>query len=357
MFMKRLFFLAPAVVAAALVFAACTPPAGPAGATGPAGPAGQPGPVGPAGIQGERGPAGQPGPSGLQGPAGAPGPQGQAGAAGPAGAAASPVIKLSGQWRNDWPFDPPLPEHLFLDVGDGRILFLHYDKPVTDPNKKVIYFGEGIRGRFFAEEQPDGGKSGFVHFHRFKAPTVDAGHGGPPGADGYWLRHVAVADFEMMGMKIKPGLDFSFMPTTAPKAGDGYVGSTVPASVTKWQWQNDWPFTPPLPEHLFIDVGNGRLLFLHFNKPVTDPSKMLLYVGDGVRGTFITHDQPDGGKTGFVHFHRFLAPTVDAGHGGPPGAEGFWLRHVAVADFDMMGMKVKAGVDPNFMPTVPPAAR
>ncbi len=243
-------------------------------------------------------------------------------------------------FRNDWPFDPPLPDHLWMDIGSDRLVFVHFDKPVAEATR-ILYIGEGVRGRFFAEDQPEGGTTGFVHFHRFKAPTVDAGHGGAPGDEGYWLRHVALSEFEMMGMKVKPGTDYNFMPTVAP------VGLST-------QWRNDWPFDPPLPDHIWMDLGGGRLMFLHYDKPVTDPTRMLPYVGDGVRGKFCASDQPNGGRTGYVHFHRFKAPTVEAGHGGAPGDEGYWLRHIAVSEFEMMGMKVKPGIVFNFMPTSAP---
>ncbi|MDP2662200.1 MAG: c-type cytochrome [Dehalococcoidia bacterium] len=243
-------------------------------------------------------------------------------------------------FRNDWPFDPPLPDHLWMDIGADRLIFLHFDKPVAEATR-ILYMGEGVKGRFFAEDQPDGGTTGFTHFHRFKAPTVEAGHGGAPGDEGYWLRHVALSEFEMMGMKVRPGIDYNFMPTVAS------VG-------LKGQWRNEWPFDPPLPDHLWMDLGGGRILFLHYDKPVTDSTKMLIYVGDGVRGRFCASDQPNGGKTGYVHFHRFKAPTVEAGHGGAPGDDGYWLRHIAVSEFEMMGMKVKPGIDYNFMPTSAP---
>ena len=73
--------------------------------------------------------------------------------------------------------------------------------------------GQGIEGRFCAESQPDGGKTGFNHFHRLNTPASgDTSMHGPKGEEGYWLKHVAVADFEMgstgehgEGMHYKPG--------------------------------------------------------------------------------------------------------------------------------------------------------
>jgi hypothetical protein len=122
------------------------------------------------------------------------------------------------------PFNPAMPDHLWMDAGDGRAVFFHFNKPVSDPKAMVIFVGEGIKGRFCAEDQPDGGKTGFVHFHRAQTPAGETGmaahgHGGNKAEEGYWLKHIAVGDFEMMGMKFHPGTAMGFMPTQAPKCG------------------------------------------------------------------------------------------------------------------------------------------
>ena len=53
-----------------------------------------------------------------------------------------------------------------------------------------------------------------------KVRTAEAGHGGStPGEEGYWLKHVAVDEFDMPWGRVKPGIDMKFMPTTAPKCG------------------------------------------------------------------------------------------------------------------------------------------
>lgn len=131
------------------------------------------------------------------------------------GGTSGPSI-TGGRWVNDWPLDPPLPEHLWLDMGGGSLIGLHYAKPVGQPNNKLLYTVVGQRGRFCAEEQPG---PAYTHFHRFKAPTAEAGHGGPRGAEGYWLSHVAVDALTMPWGEVKPGVDFKFMPTAAPKCG------------------------------------------------------------------------------------------------------------------------------------------
>ncbi|WP_447979972.1 hypothetical protein [Candidatus Nitrospira bockiana] len=122
------------------------------------------------------------------------------------------------------PFHPGMPDHLWLDAGHGRAVFLHFNKPVTDPTATVIFVGEGIKGRNCAEDQPDGGKTGFVHFHRSHTPEGEHGpeahgHGGQKGEEGYWLKHVAVGEFDMMGMHFKPGTAMNFMPTPPPRCG------------------------------------------------------------------------------------------------------------------------------------------
>ncbi len=122
------------------------------------------------------------------------------------------------------PFHPGMPDHLWMDAGNGRGVFLHFNKPVTDPTAMVIFVGEGVKGRFCAEDQPDGGKTGFVHFHRSRTPAGETGmaahgHGGKPAEEGYWLKHIAVAEFDMMGMHFTPGTAMNFMPTPAPKCG------------------------------------------------------------------------------------------------------------------------------------------
>lgn len=120
------------------------------------------------------------------------------------------------------PVHPAMPDHLWMDAGNGRVVFLHFNTPVADPNATVIFVGEGIKGRFCAEGQPDGGKSGFVHFHRLHTPEGEKGegahgHGGNKAEEGYWLKHIAVGEFEMMGTHFTPGTAMNFTPTPAPK--------------------------------------------------------------------------------------------------------------------------------------------
>lgn len=126
-------------------------------------------------------------------------------------------------YQYDQPFETPPPEHLFLVSPEGSVVCLHFDKPLKEATR-LLYVGYGVKGRWCAEDQARieaaAGK-GSTHFHRVaRVPTADAGHGGSkPGEVGYWLKHIAVAEFEMPWGRVTPGTDMTFMPTKAPKCG------------------------------------------------------------------------------------------------------------------------------------------
>ncbi len=116
------------------------------------------------------------------------------------------------------PFSPSMPDHLFIQTDSTKIIFLHFAKPVTEKGNKMIFVGEGIKGRFCVENQPDKGETGYVHFHASSVTKGhEHGHGGDKGQEGYWLRHIAVDEIDIMGMHFKPGVAYDFMPTQAPK--------------------------------------------------------------------------------------------------------------------------------------------
>ena len=127
---------------------------------------------------------------------------------------------------------------------------------------------------------------------------------------------------------------------TTSNAGEGTTASPEAASsigtvlVKAYTFE---PVHPNPPNHLWLDEGNGRVQFMMFDKPVSDPTAKLLFVGQGVKGRFCVESQPDGGKTGFNHFHRTNTPaTGDTSMHGAKGEEGYWLKHVAVAEFDVV---------------------
>jgi hypothetical protein len=115
------------------------------------------------------------------------------------------------------PIHPAMPDHLWLDEGNDRIRLLMFSKPVSDPTAVLLFVGEGIKGRFCAESQPDGGKTGYSHFHRIHTPAGDMSMSGPKGEEGYWLKHVAVGEFEMEKMHFKPGIVMDLPQPPTPK--------------------------------------------------------------------------------------------------------------------------------------------
>jgi len=122
------------------------------------------------------------------------------------------------------PTDPHLPTHMYKKVDtDGEFVFLHFDKPV-DQATMVRYTGNGVPGKFCIEDQKEIEKKygdGFTHFHKKKVNKDDAtpedGHGGSGGEDGFWFRHVALAEFDMPWGQVLPGVDYNFMPTPPPE--------------------------------------------------------------------------------------------------------------------------------------------
>ena len=117
-----------------------------------------------------------------------------------------------------------------------------------------------------------------------------------------------------------------------PAASPEVANSIGPALLKAYTFV---PVQPNPPNHVWLDEGNGRVQFLMFDKAVSDPSAKLLFVGQGVKGTFCVESQPDHGKTGFNHFHRTHTPASgDTSMHGAKGEEGYWLKHVAVAEFD-----------------------
>lgn len=133
-------------------------------------------------------------------------------------------------------------------------------------------------------------------------------------------------------------IPFSFAGLSTSNAEPGTAASAEIANTVGSALLNAYtyvPVQPNPPNHVWLDEGNGRVQFLMFDKAVSDPSAKLLFVGQGVKGTFCAESQPDGGKTGFNHFHRTNTPaTGDTSMHGAKGEEGYWLKHVAVAEFD-----------------------
>lgn len=115
------------------------------------------------------------------------------------------------------PFNPPLRNHLWMKTDSDKMLFFHFAKAASEKNNKLLFTGDAIKGQFCAEDQPEGGATGYVHFHSAeKADGHKHGHGGKKGQAGYWLRHVALGEFEMMNIQFTLGIAHNFKATKAP---------------------------------------------------------------------------------------------------------------------------------------------
>ena len=140
------------------------------------------------------------------------------------------------------------------------------------------------------------------------------------------------------GMSVTLNVLFCLLPFSSGYAGEGSTASSdavknIGATLIKAYTFE--PVHPNPPNHVWLDEGNGRVQFLMFDKALSDPTAQLLFVGQGIKGRFCAESQPDGGKTGFNHFHRTNTPaTGDVSMHGAKGEEGYWLKHVAVAEFD-----------------------
>lgn len=106
------------------------------------------------------------------------------------------------------------PEHVWRILPKGDLEAIHLDAPTLAEATKIWYVVVGVHVMDACEEPDD---EGFTHFHKKSSPNWDAGHGGSPGVEGYWLKHVAVSEFDMPWGHVLPGVDYNFMPT--PIAG------------------------------------------------------------------------------------------------------------------------------------------
>jgi len=246
-------------------------------------------------------------------------------------------------------------------VNPNVFVFLQFDNPDLAQANALRYVGIGVKGVFCAEAQPD---RSFTHFHRYDAPEYVEGHGGDPGAQGYWLSWVAVDSFEARdGRKIAPGIDYEFSPTPPTSCG-----ADVPTPDFSPAGADD--LTPEEVQELmglFSDyyltggqaqpragkwVNEEVFTFLQDDMSPAEATAVR-YIGIGARGVFCQETQP---STDFTHYHRVHAAAYGEGHAGNPGEEdGYWLLWVATQSFEARdGRQVNPGVDREFSPTPPP---
>jgi plastocyanin len=245
-------------------------------------------------------------------------------------------------------------------VTDDVFLFLQFDNADPAQGTRLPYIGIGVKGVFCAEDQPD---HSFTHFHRYDAPEYKEGHGGDPGAEGYWLTWAAVDTFETRdGRQVTPGIDYEFSPTPPPSCGadvpepafspEGAHRLNPEEVATLASLFNDPTLTGgQVPPRLGKWVNEDNFIFVQLDD--LEAPTAVRYFGVGSIGTFCAEAQP---STDFTHYHRFHAPEYREGHAGEPGEEdGFWLLWIAADTFEARdGRQIVPGVDREFSPTPPP---
>jgi hypothetical protein len=272
-------------------------------------------------------------------------------------------IKKFVAFFNDQPLiGGQMPPRFSKFVNKETFIFLQFDKSNPDEATSLRYIGMGMRGVFCAEAQPDAAKGAFTHFHRYTAPTYAEGHGGPPGAQGYWLSFVSVDSFDSNTGKVTPGPDYKFSPTPPPSCGANVPKVDFTPAGAKdlskeeiakmYDLFSDKPLTGgQTPPRISKFANKDVFFFLQFDKSTAADSTQLRYIGIGQRGQFCSAKQP---TTDFTHFHRYSSPTYAEGHGGPPDARGYWLQFNAVTEIESNTGKVTWGPDRKFSPTPPP---
>jgi hypothetical protein len=108
-------------------------------------------------------------------------------------------------------------------------------------------------------------------------------------------------------------------------------------------------------DHLVLRTPGGPVLALHFDDMNLDKAQNLNWVAYALPGRFTRADQARLNRTygpGFTHFHDLKRDV----HGGKLGTKGVWFVHIGTRNFQSPFGRVRVGkVDPNFMPTKPPA--
>jgi plastocyanin len=243
-------------------------------------------------------------------------------------------------------------------VNDDVFLFLQFDS--IDAPTELRYVGIGIKSVFCAEAQPD---PSFTHFHRYDAPEYGDGHGGDPGAQGYWMTWAAVNSFEARdGRVIEPGIDYEFSPTPPPDCDDSVPEpdfTPADAHVLSLEEVAELAalFNDPIliggqqPPRLSKWVNEGNIIFLQFDS--LDEPTAVNYIGVSTVGVFCAETRL---SEDFTHYHRFLAAQYGEGHAGEPGeGDGYWLLWIAANDIEARdGRLISPGVDREFSPTPPP---
>lgn len=248
-------------------------------------------------------------------------------------------------------------------ITPDTFIFVQFDGP-PDEATEVRYIGVGVKGVFCAEAVPDAEGGSFTHFHRVTAPEYSEGHGGEPGALGYWMSWMAVGNFETGdGRPVVPGIDYEFSPTPAPACGEDVPRPGFAAPNRRFLQPDELQAFADLfddevliggqePPRLSLWLNESAAMFVQFDQRDPAAAGTIRNIGIYLVGTFCDSAQPPD----FPHYHRYSAAEYSAGHGGSPGeTSGYWLAWMATQPFAAGdGRQVQPGIDREFSPTPPP---
>lgn len=249
-------------------------------------------------------------------------------------------------------------------ITPDTFVFVQFDGP-PDEATEVRYIGVGVKGVFCAESIPDPEGGSFTHFHRPTAAEYSEGHGGDPGAQGYWLSWMAVTAFETGdGRPVDVGIDYEFSPTPAPECGADVPSGAFSAPGEQTLAPEDMQeFVEFFDDEILIGGQEAPRRGLWLNETVAmfvqlderDPAEATTIRNIGLYqvGVFCDSAQPPD----FPHYHRYSAAEYSEGHGGAPGeTSGYWLAWMATEPYETGdGRQVLPGIDREFSPTPPPA--
>jgi len=242
-------------------------------------------------------------------------------------------------------------------VNERVSVFAQFDNP-REPTT-LRYVGIGVKGTFCAESQPHGANGGFTHFHRLDAPVYAQGHGGPPGAQGYWLMWVAVDDFAAFdGRQVAPGVDYAFSPTPPPSCGgprEPDFDAPGAHRLSRAELRSLARLFPDRAvaggaERRYRWVTGDTVVFLELDRPNPRRARTVRYIGVGKRGAFCRADRPTADFAGFEPFARIRGDRRPR-----RGTAGLWHLGVAVDAFRMPWGRVRRGVDREYYATRAPS--
>ncbi len=253
-------------------------------------------------------------------------------------------------------------------ITPDTFMFVQFDGAPAEATE-VRYIGVAVKGVFCSEATPDAAASGgpggsFTHFHRPEAAEYSEGHGGDPGAQGYWMSWLAVDSFEARdGRLIEPGIEYEFSPTPAPDCGADVPTAdfSAPAETTLSPedlaafvelFDDEALIGGQQPPRLTLWLNDRVALFIQLDDRDPAAATTIRNIGIYLVGTFCDSQQP----ADFPHYHRYSAPEYSEGHGGAAGeTSGYWLAWMATQEYETNdGRQVAPGIDRDFSPTPPP---